>query len=255
MEFYIFSKSIKDVEELIKHNYTGGLFIYSTSLSDFFTQIARTMNLEEDFKYMVAVRPYAISPQYLFMINDSINSIDKDRLQINFISGSPANNIVDTGGILGEIKDSSSLIDKSDYLIKYIDMIENPNKKIPDYYISVHNNSMVDKTLSHGSKLLISYEDYKNKIYNIEDRDVMIHMWAVLRETRQELIILKDQHSKKYPQNMKTYYFTYKEFEDILIDLKNKKINQFLFYNFWDEKERKIIHSFVKKYKEKELIQ
>jgi hypothetical protein len=77
MDFYIFSQKINEVQELIDHKYSGILLIYGNSLDDFFTQISRTMDLKNDFKYMVAVRPYAISPEYLFKINKSINNIDQ----------------------------------------------------------------------------------------------------------------------------------------------------------------------------------
>jgi hypothetical protein len=49
--------------------------------------LARDIDLTKKIKYMIALRPYNISPQYLTMINQSINQIMPDRLQINFISG------------------------------------------------------------------------------------------------------------------------------------------------------------------------
>jgi hypothetical protein len=81
----------------------------------------------------------------------------------------------------------------------------------------------------------------------------MIHLWAILRETKEELEILQNKNSKTYPEILKPNYFTNKEFEDLLIEFNNKKIYKVLFYTFWDEKERHRINKFVKKYKEKEL--
>ena len=54
MQFYMFSKNIDDVKELIDSKYTGALFVYNTFSKDFFTKISRTMSLKENFKYMVA---------------------------------------------------------------------------------------------------------------------------------------------------------------------------------------------------------
>jgi hypothetical protein len=252
MEFYIFSNNIEDVQELIDHNYTGALLVYDTSLNDFFTQISRTMDVKEKFKYMVAVRPYGISPQFLCMINDSINSIDDNRLEINLIPGWAKEGEEDPGGILGEVNDSSSKIDKFNYLIEYINTLENINKNTPDYYVSVAHQSMVSETLKHGSKLLINYPDYKDKTYDIANRDVMIYLWAILRETQEELDILRKQNSEDHYKYYRLQYFTYKEFDDILIELGNKGINKILFYTYWDKKERKIINNFVKNYKERE---
>jgi len=252
MDFYIFCNDINEVEKLVQHNYSGALLIYNTGLSDFFTQVSRTMNTVDTFKYMVAVRPYAISPQYLCMINDSINSIDKNRLEINLISGWAKEDEKESGGILGEVNDSSLKIDKINYLIKYIDVLENINKNTPDYYVSVAHDYMVNKTLKHNSKLLIDYVDYKNNTYDLNNRDVMIYSWIILRETQEELDALRKQNSEAHFEYYKLQYFTFKELTDILNKLKSEGINKILFYAYWDEQEKQIINNFVKEYKEKE---
>ena len=252
MEFYIFSSNIDDVKELTDHHYSGALFIYNTGLGDFFTKIAKTMNVGESFKYMVAIRPYAISPQYLCMINNSINNIDKNRLEINFVSGWAKEDEKESGGILGSVNDSSSKNNKSNYLIEYVDILEKNDKEIPDYYISVADELMVNKTVKHNSKLLINYAHYKNKAYDIENRNVMIYLWAFLRETQEELDILRKNNSEGQDKNYNLEYFTYQQFNDILIELTNIGIKKILLYAYWDKKEKKIIDNFVKKYKEKE---
>jgi hypothetical protein len=255
MEFYIFSNNIDEVKELVDHHYSGALLIYNTDLSDFFTQVARTMNVEESFKYMVAIRPYAISPQYLCMINNSINNINKDRLEINFISGWAKEDEKESGGILGYVNDSSSKTDKSNYLIEYIDVLEKYDKKIPDYYVSVADESMVSETLKHDSKLLINYPDYVEKSYDISNRNVMVYLWVALRETEEELDILRKKNSEEHYKYYRLQYFTYQQFNDILIELTDKGIKKILLYAYWDRKEKRRIHKIVKEYKEKEINQ
>jgi hypothetical protein len=201
---------------------------------------------------MVAVRPYAISPQYLFMINDSINNIHKDRLQINFVSGSSEKDSVYTGGILETVNSLSLPVEKSNYLINYINVLEDPNKNPIDYYISVNDESMVNKTLKHKSKLIIPYLDYKNNVYDIKNRDVMVYLRLVLRKNNKDLSIARNKYYNKYFKNPKVSFFTYEEFENILDELKNKKINKVLIHFYWDEEEKIVINNFVKKYKEKE---
>jgi hypothetical protein len=226
--------------------------VYDTTLNDFFTQIARTINTDEQFKYMVAVRPYGISPQYLCMINDSINDIDKNRLEINLIPGWAKEDEKNPGGILGEVNDASLKIDKFNYLIEYVDVLESIDKDTPDYYISVADESMISKTLKHNSKLLINYPDYKNKTYDMKNRDIMIYIWVILRETEEELDIVRKQNSAEHYQYYRIEYLTYKQFDKIIAELKDNGIDKLLFYTYWDEEERKRINNFVKKYKELE---
>jgi hypothetical protein len=254
MDFYIFSDKINEVEELVNHGYSGCLFIYNKSSSDFFTQISRTIVEKQKFKYMVAIRPYTISPQYLCKINNSINNIDKDRLEINFITGYryAREDRTNSGGVLGSINDPSPTDDKANYLIEYIDVLEKIDEVVPDYYLSVANKDMVNKTLKHNSKLLIEYQEYKDKIYNIENRNVMVYFWAILRETKEELEYVRKHRIKEDYEYFNILYFTHKEFNDIIDELKNKGINKILLYTNWIEKERSILNNFVKQYKEKE---
>jgi hypothetical protein len=48
---------------------------------------ARDIDISKKIKYMVAIRPYAISPQYLVMMNHSMNDIMSNRVQFNLILG------------------------------------------------------------------------------------------------------------------------------------------------------------------------
>ena len=88
MNFYFFNAHMDDVEELYRNHFYGGLFIYDVPKGDSFTKVARVIDSEKEFKYLVAVRPYTISPQLVTMIYNSINDIHPGRLQLNIVSGS-----------------------------------------------------------------------------------------------------------------------------------------------------------------------
>ena len=88
MKFYYFGGNFYDGHTTLLENshFDGVMFVYDSALGDVFTKMVENMKTNEKIKYLVAIRPYAISPQYLCMINQSINSIMPDRLQINFVS-------------------------------------------------------------------------------------------------------------------------------------------------------------------------
>jgi hypothetical protein len=247
MNFYIFSNGLDQVKELEEHGYSGALFTYNIGQGDYFTQIARNIVVGNSFKYMVAIRPHAISPQYLCMINNSIRKIDPNRLQINFITGWLKDNEKEFGGILGEVNDLSSNIDRSNYLIKYIDELEKLNAKIPDYYISSTNNFVFDAAVQHNSKIIIPYSQYKQNKYNLKDKKIMMSLAVVLRETKEELLNLSKTNKVSDKE-----YFTYNKFNDFINEIKNIGINEIMLHS-WGAEERKIINNFVKQYKEKEL--
>lgn len=245
MKFYIFSTGIEEVEELYNSGYSGALFIYHANQNDFFTQISKHIVLGKDFKYMVAIRPHAISPQYLCMINNSIDSIEANRLQINFVTGWLQDNEKEFGGILGEVNDLSPSVDRSNYLINYIDELEKLKTKTPDYYISTTNKFVFDAGSKHNSKMIIPYSQYLDKRYDLNNKKIMISITPTLIEEKQETNYVSK--NKKSDEKM----FTFEEFNMFIDELKNKGIDEVMITQ-WKEKEKKAIHNFVKQYKEKE---
>jgi hypothetical protein len=249
MDFYIFSTGMSEVKELQEYNYSGALFTYNIGQGDFFTQISRNIVVGEKFKYMVAIRPYVISPQYLWMINKSIKNIDSNRLQINLISGWIKPEEKEFGGILGEVHDLSSNVDRSNYLIEYIDLVEKISSKTLDYYVSTTNEFVFDAAEKYKSKMIIPYSKYKRNAYDLENKQIMMSIAPTLRETEEEIDLL---NKDKTNSTDDVEYFSYQQFIDFINELKDKNINEIMLH-CWDVKERKIINNFVKEYKEKEL--
>jgi|694.fasta_scaffold150466_8 hypothetical protein len=246
MNFYMFSYGLQEVEELCEHSYSGALFTYNIHQGDFFTRISRNIDRKRNFKYMVAIRPYVISPQYLHMISKSISEIAPNRIQVNLISGWIKEEEKDFGGVLGEVNDLSSNVDRSNYLIKYIDAIENIKIKNIDYYVSVTNKFVFDASIKNNSKIIIPYSQYKKNIYDLDNKNVMISVAPTLRETEEELSNLNKIKNEDDMEN-----FTYKQFSLVVEEIKNKGIKEIML-SCWDNEERKRINNFVKQYKETE---
>lgn len=280
MNFYYFNTHINDIEELNANNFYGGLFIYDVPLGDRFTKIARIIDSNIEIKYLVAIRPYVISPQYLCMLYNSVNSMHPGRLQINIVTGSGDiqrevkhsrteylnSDNKDFGGILGSVTDLSSNIDRSNYLIEYLDMINSLKTNKPDLYVSVTNEHVFNAALKHNNKIIIPYAMYKHNKFNIKDMNVMVAIKPILRETSEELDSLPkptgiwNKYNGQYDR--KEYdYFTYSEFADLMDSFKQNGINEVLIssckiediYNPPTE-ERFHVMNFVKQYNSRENV-
>lgn len=249
MIFYFFNSDFDTIKELDSAGFDGVLFRYNASGEDYFTKIINNLNLKSNIKYMVAIRPYAISPQYLCMINQSFKKISKNRLQINFISGQVKDNEKKLGGILGQVNEHSSSIDRSNYLIEYIDLLESLNTEIPDYYVSVTNQFTFKAATKNNSKMIIPYYQYENKAYDLNNKKTMIAMTPVLRETQEEFYTLSQNKEQSKAQR---HNFTYIEFRELINDLKSKNINEIIFSASNSEETNNII-KFVKEYKKEEV--
>jgi hypothetical protein len=279
MEFYYFGGNFggNQISNLEKHHFSGVMFTYDSTQGDMFVRIAKDIKLEENIKYLVAIRPYTISPQYLCMINQSIDEIDKNRLQINLISGYIKDHEIDFGGILGDINDSSSRIERSNYLIDYVKTLNtmpgNSNKdRQLDFYVSTTNEYIAAVVKENNNKVILPYRDYKNglwtvitetqgqtlsnKTVDLNVQNVMVAITPILRKTQEELDALVDhtlrpvwKKGEKPAQVTDAAYLTYEQFDDLVVELKKNGINQLLM-NSYPLSEREILIKFIKEYSE-----
>jgi hypothetical protein len=273
MEFYYFGGHFGDtqVSRIESHHFSGILFTYDIGQGDFFTKVARDIKHNKKIKYMIALRPYVMSPQYLFMIAQSINEIMPNRLEINLISGHIKDHEKNKGGIMGPLNDLSSNIERSNYLIEYLNVVDEMKKSgqyqvVPDYYVSTSNQYVYNAAVKTQSKMIIQYreymqghwnnyknyqtdqlETYKGEDFNLLGQKVMVSISAVLRKTREEIDSLE-----KIQHTTDTAYYSYDEFEIFIDKLKKDGIIGLMFIA-WPPEEVEHFMDFVKQYKEKEL--
>lgn len=276
MKFYYFGGNLENklLEKLEECGFVGVLFTYRQQQGDFFTLLARSMDLSKKIKYMIAIRTHALSPQYLCMINKSINSISKDRLQINLIAGHIKPDELDFGGILGNITDTSSNIDRSNNLIEYLkmlhDMSKNPEVSIPDYYVTTTNPFVFTAASRTNSKMIIPYKEYNlgdwishdgtsfidhNLNIKIEGKKVMLSIGPIIRDTQEEIDVFNEliaEHVKQWGPKKPYYtndtiFVTYEQFCELMKDLESKGIEEVMLHGHPIE-ERYRIMEYVKRY-------
>lgn len=275
MKFYYFGGRFGDsfLQELEDSHFTGVLFTYSPLQGDFFTLMPRDMLIRKKIKYMLAIRPHTISPQYLCMINQSMNSIMPNRLQINLIAGHIKENEKDFGGFVGDVTDLSPKISRSNYLIEYIKeldrMSSKPYVQIPDFYVSVTNPYSFDAASELNNKMIIPYREYNQGYWMNQDENgnvrpgvslrltnqrVMLSIGPILRHTQAEIDAFngmadengRTKGNKPYYTN-DTIFVTYDQFDALIKDLESKGITEIMLHGY-PHQERPIIINYVKQY-------
>jgi hypothetical protein len=275
MNFYYFgghfteNYSLEKASTLDKNHFSGVMFTYDATQGDMFVRTARDIKLDEKIKYLVAIRPYTISPQYLYTIYDSINEIMEDRVQINFIAGYIKDSEADVGGIVTEINDKSSTIERSKYLIDFIKTLNKmsknrKNKKLLDFYVSATNNYILSAAKEYNNKVILPYNAYKRGFWfdlnnqktdiDIKNIEVMLAITPIIRKTEEELNLLTNYALRPVWQKGETpvvtndvEYFTYESFNKFIEDLEEDGINHLLI-NSVPAEEVHIIVPFIKQY-------
>lgn len=246
MNFYIFNFDFDLISKLEDAGFTGTLFIYNTNEADYFTKIARDVDVHKKIKYMVAIRPHVISPEYLVRIDKSIKQISKDnRLQINLISGHMKPDEIDVVRTISEVSNRSTPVERSKHLIKYIELLSNLEERDkPDYYVSVTNQFTYDVAAKNNEKMIIGYSQYLENFYDLKNKKVMISVTPILRKTNKEIEELKNYHVRN-TSDLKM--FTYEEMTNLVNNLKSDGINEII-YSAWSSEDTEEIINFVREY-------
>jgi hypothetical protein len=252
MNIYWFQRSpdfiFKNLSEQLEDSgFSGILFPCSSDGDDPFISISRNINPERNIKYMVAVRPYTISAQYLKRISKSIGKISKNRILINFVTGWIYEQEKSAGGIYGNVDDLSSSIERSNYLIEYIENISKMKEKDLDFYVSVTNSIVFEKTKTN--KVIIPYSWYKENRFDLSKVECMISLGPVIRKTQAEI----DEIKTKYTEQDKAF-FTEEEFTYFLNELQTKGFDGVLIFEETPNTEKNTIIKMISDFVKKDLV-
>jgi hypothetical protein len=228
MKIYLFTSDFNLIKELKSIGVEGVLHTYNAYQPNPFVTIPKNLTHTE-IKHMVAVRPYTISPQLLSQIGMTFDQLyGKGVLQINLISGWIKENEKNAGGVIGLVNDDSGRVERSKYLVEYINVLENLERKNLDYYVSVTNQFTFDAAAKYDSKMIIDYSHFEENRYEIKDKKIMV----VLSPTKNDGSVVP--HEELFSSMKK---------------LEEKEIKEVIFPG-GDQNVMDHILEFVKKYKE-----
>jgi len=168
-------------EELKAKGFSGTMYPYDIDCGDFFTKIAEQK--VDKFQYIVAIRPYVISPQYLSMVCKSLNKKYRNRVSINFLTGWIKEYEYNFGGVLTEPNDKSSSVDRSKYMLEYAEEFKSLKTIIPSFYVSTTNDEVFKKCKQNQFPMIVPYVWYKQNRFDLKNTKFIISICPVFDES------------------------------------------------------------------------
>jgi hypothetical protein len=237
MKIYYFSGWFEEIKNAHASGFDGILFATGIENADF-VRVARCIDKYQNFTYMIAIRPYLISPQYLSFLCNSLDEISPGSIEINLISGWPKEHEREYGGVIGDVNDLSSNIDKSNYLIKFLDVFSAmKGLKLPKLFVSTTNKFTFDAAKKHDQNVILPYSRYISGEYDIDNSKAIVSIGPIFKD---------DDENTIHANHSDSTTFTKKEFADFLDDLNSKGFYGVLVYETNAEKK---VMNFVKEYK------
>lgn len=227
------------------------LVVYHSEHSDFWIKIANIIDKSHHFKYMLAMRTYAISPEYFVMMYRAFNEIQLNRIMFNIVSG----DIHDSESSIENLLVDQNKLDTSqkriDYTHDWIQKVSNiiGRRQMPEIVMS----GVSEKTLSNAAKMadytlcmMDNFLDNPKKF--VVTKKTMVCAAVVIADTNQQAVEIVENidqpHQKKW-----TIFGTEEEVFKKITELKSLGATDLLIRRHLNDPNYELIHNFVKKYK------
>jgi hypothetical protein len=228
---------IKKNKSLQYKKFDGVMYPYIIDNNDYFTKISRIME-KDNFKYIVAIRPYSISPQYLSKMCSSIKEINDGVLSINFVSGWIHEEKKDFGGILSEINDNSSNIERSNYMLEYTKEFKNISDN--NFYVSTTNETVFNFCAENDFPMIIPYSWYTINKFDLTNKKYIISICPIIGDEKTDSVDIEN--------------FSENEFIEFLRECELKNIEGLLIMENKHNSQYPKISTLVKRYRDESTI-
>lgn len=242
-------------EEIDSYNYYSMLLTYDPMVPDNLIKIANIINKKHKFKYMPAIRTYAMSPEYFGMVCRAFDQIQNNRLMVNIVSGDINKNetyLQDVVGISSFIKfPEQRLAYTEEWLEKFLSLKFMDN--YPEIIMSGHSDKTIQIAKDNKITHLVSWFNYKDdgeRERYLNDHKTMVSFAAVIRDSVEEAELFFNTLSDKNAKNW-TVYGTEQDFVDNVTFLQNCGIEDIQISTFAEDSEKQRIHKIVKEMGEK----
>ncbi len=174
--------------------YKSVLLVYHSLLPDYMIKVANIMDPKHSFKYMFAIRTYAVSPELCAMMMHSFHEIDKDRVMLNVAAGDmkeeedSVNNMVFISDQM-QTKEQRVL-----YTTEWIEkFLRHPMLvKKPDIVISGTSDKTIENSEKYADIHLAMLSTYKDG-FKVKTKRKMASTIVIIRDTDEEAKAVADQ--------------------------------------------------------------
>ena len=186
--------------------YESILLVYHSKIEDNWIKAARVLDTNHKFKYMPAIRTYAISPEYCAMISKAFHNISPNRLMLNIVSGDLHEEETSVEDIIWFGKDLDTpekrLKYTDDWILKFNSLAGNTVSEIvmgghsnetrimAEKYnathlamLNMHKQSYTDPNFIKNTKQMLSFSiiinDSESDIKNMLSRSLGSERWTI----------------------------------------------------------------------------
>ena len=243
-------ESLIDLSNKVEQiGYKSLLLVYDSFLDNTIVNVSSTINKDHTFKYIIAVRTYAVSPEFLASAYESFEKMAPGRVTFNIIPGNikfQETSLNDVVFIEDKIKTKEQRdIYTLEWLKKYNKL--SIKKNLPPLMLSGHSIDFQKASIEYGLYNIIQMSDFLNQYNNIllKNNNQMISAAILIKD-------YIDENNKEISYVLKTHqdYTLYGNEIDIvnqINQLELKGVSDILVHSLPVGHKSSKIHEFIKK--------
>lgn len=229
--------------------YDSCMLTYHSRENDMFIKLARAIDPELPLKYIIAMRTYAISPEYLGLMIKGFEEIAKDKIMFNIVAGDLHANETSVEDVV-----DSSLLSTSQDRVKYTGLwlekftnLEILSGRLPKMFMSGTSKATFDNCKNFNGGIMVMVDYYMENLEFLSKFDTRcVSLQICIRDTDEEADEVK--HANYEGDKLKWCYF-YSE-ETLLkkiMDLKRNGVTDIMVTGLPFDPEVQRVHEFIKK--------
>jgi len=229
------SKRLKDLSsELEDCGYYSILLTFHSESPDYLIKSAAALIPGNRLKYMIALRPYHMSPQFCAMVTEGYNQIEPNRLMFNWIAGDfdNRNDEPTQVDIFGKTELIDNIIKRTTFLRDFVKQYNSFSlvSKKPEMVFSGFSNYTLETTKIFNGTSLCMIDDYRKNIKRFDGvGGRMVCVNPIILESDEEIGSYTQTIRSINPRSVDTTIVGSKAtVKEKLIELKNEGITDLL---------------------------
>ena len=147
-------RDLKTLSKVIDfYKYDSMLLTFHSDESDYWIKAAHAINTEDKIKYMIAIRPYAITAAYCSMMIDAFHEIEPNRISLNVIAGTH-----DDDQAL--FCNPTSIEDRKKQSALFVERLRYVNKNCPEIFFSGSSKETIENVSKFGDGQIVTLSKF-----------------------------------------------------------------------------------------------
>ena len=229
------AKELKSFSSRLEDSgYYSVLLTFHSRASDYLIKSAAALIPGDKLKYMIALRPYHISPQFCAMMTEGYNEIDPGRLVFNWVAGdfdSRSDEPIQVD-VFGESEPIDNIIKRTTFLRKFVEDYNSFDivSTKPEMVFSGFSEYTLETARMFNGTSLCMIDDYRKNIEKFEGiKNKMVYVNPIILESKKKIEEYKQTLHSINPRSLDTTIVGDKDtVKQKIIDLKNEGITDAL---------------------------